>query len=145
VLNWCNWCRSLCDEVASEFFTTNAPDAPHLTLKSCFLAFRSVLVYLGSPHYCTKLGAVLAELVQLMQKFVPRSRVRIFSKWSTPLDPKLMFWCVWWCLGAFAIVSVLLQTWCKLRWTSAIGAKDCAMKLLQNFSQWTHLVHHIGS
>ena len=32
-----------------------------------------------------------------MQKFVPRSRVRIFRDErtrSTPLDPKLMFWCV---------------------------------------------------
>ena len=35
-----------------------------------------------------------ANLVQLMQKFVPRSRVRIFRNErtrSTPVDPKLMF------------------------------------------------------
>ena len=44
-----------------------------------------------------KLGAKRAELVQLMQKFVPRSRVGIFHNertQSTPLDPKLMFVCV---------------------------------------------------
>ena len=47
------------------------------------------------PFGCfTKLGAKRAELVQ---KFVPRSRVGIFrneSIRSTTLDPKLMFWWV---------------------------------------------------
>ena len=143
-LNWCNWCKSFCHEVASKIFTTNTPGPPHLTLKSCFGVFRSVLVYLGSSRYCTKLGAILADLVQLMQKFMPRSRVRIFSKRSTPLDRKLMFWCVWWCLGAFGIVSILLETWCMLCWTGAIGAKVCGTKLRQNFSQRTHLAHPIG-
>ena len=41
-----------------------------------------------------KLGAKLADVVQ---KFVPRSRVRIFRNErirSTPLHRKLMFWCV---------------------------------------------------
>ena len=41
-----------------------------------------------------ELGAKRAELVQ---KFVPRSRLRIFRNErtrSTPLDPKLTFWCV---------------------------------------------------
>ena len=44
-----------------------------------------------------KLGANQAELVQLMQKFMQRSRIGIFRNKhtrSTPLDPKLMFWCV---------------------------------------------------
>ena len=48
-----------------------------------------------------KLGAKRAELVQ---KFMPRSRIGIFcneSTRSTPLDPKLMFWCVSYHLGAF--------------------------------------------
>ena len=42
----------------------------------------------------TKLGAKRAELVQ---KFVPGSRVGIFRNeciGSTPLDPKLLFWCI---------------------------------------------------
>ena len=47
------------------------------------------------PFGChTKLGAKRAELVQ---KFVPRSRVGVFREEcnrSTPLDPKLMFWCI---------------------------------------------------
>ena len=40
-----------------------------------FFAFRNVWVYLEQFYYCTKVGAKLANLVQLMQKFVPRSRV----------------------------------------------------------------------
>ena len=74
-----------------------------------------------------KLGASCAELVQFVQKNLPRSCVRIFRNkhtWSTPLDPKLMFWCVSQCLGACGIVSLLHETWCELDWTSAINAKS---------------------
>ena len=50
---------------------------------------------LSGPFSClTKLGAKRAELVQ---KFVPRSRFGIFHNErtrSTPLDPKLTFWCI---------------------------------------------------
>src|SRR6185503_18157498 len=60
-----------------------------------------------------KLGAKRAELVQ---KFVPRSRVGIFCNertWSTPLDPKLMFWSVLYYLGAFGTVWLPYKTRCK--------------------------------
>ena len=60
----------------------------------CFGAFHSVCVHLGPFRYCMKLGAKWSELVKLMQKFTPRSRVQIFRNEctrSTPLDPKLMF------------------------------------------------------
>src|SRR6185312_16361578 len=60
-----------------------------------------------------KLGAKQAELVQ---KFVPRSRVRIFRNKptrSTPLDPKLMFWCISYHLGAFATIRLPYETWAK--------------------------------
>jgi hypothetical protein len=70
----------------------NAPDPPHWTLNSCFVAFRTIWVHLGPFGCLTKLGAKRAELVQ---KFVPRSRVGVFRDErtrSTPLDPKLMFW-----------------------------------------------------
>ena len=66
---------------------------------------RFVLFWVHSgPFGClTKLGAKWAEL---LQKFVPRSRVGIFreSIRSTTLDPKLMFWCVLYYLGAFGTV-----------------------------------------
>src|SRR6185437_12938043 len=76
------------------FFTTNAPDRPHWTLKLCFGVFHSVWVHLGSFCNCMKLGAKRDELEQLMQKFVPQSPVEIFRNectQSSPLDPKLMF------------------------------------------------------
>ena len=58
----------------------------------------------------TKLDAKQAELVQ---KFVPRSRVGIFHNkhtGSTPCDPKLTFWCVrtiWGHSGPFGCLTKL--------------------------------------
>ena len=75
--------------------------------------FCSTLVHLG-PFGChTELGAKRAELVQ---KFVPRSRVGIFCKErtrSTPLDPKLTFWCVSYYSGAFGTVGCLTELGAK--------------------------------
>ena len=81
-------------------------------------------------RYCTKLGAKCAKLVQLMQKFVQCCLVRIFRNErsrSTPLDPKFIFWCVSFRLGAFGTVSLLHKTFCKTRQTGAINAKVRAM------------------
>ena len=61
----------------------------------------------------TKLGAQRAELVQ---KFVPRSRVGIFRNertGNTPLEPKLTFWCVSNYLGASGTVWLPYETRCK--------------------------------
>ena len=94
VQNGPNECKSSCHEVASEFFATNAPDPPHWTLSCCFGSFRTIWVHSGPFGCLTKLGAKRAELVQ---KFVPRNRIGIFGNErtrSTPLDNKLMFWCV---------------------------------------------------
>ena len=66
-----------------------------------------------------KLGAKRAELVQ---KFVPRSRVGIFRNErtrSSPLDSKLTFWCVSYYLGAFGTVWLPYETRCKMGRTSA--------------------------
>ena len=88
------------------------------------------------PFSClTKLDAKWAELVQ---KFVPRSRVGIFrnkSTGSTTLDPKLMFWCVSYYLGAFGTVWLPYETRCK---TGRTSAKVRATKSHRNFSQRTH-------
>src|SRR6185312_12430802 len=115
----------------------------------------------------TKLGAKHAKLVQ---KFVPRSRVRIFRNErtrSTPLDPKMTFWCVsfywvhfrnkrtrstqsdpklmFWCvsyyLGAFGTVWLLYETQSK---TGRTRAKVRATKSRRNFSQRPHRIHPIG-
>ena len=74
----------------------SAPDPPHLTETSRFGAFCSVLVHLGMFCYDSKLDAKCAKLVQVMQKFVPQSRVGSFRKertQSTPLEPELKFCC----------------------------------------------------
>ena len=66
----------------------------------------------------TKLGA---KRVELVQKFVPGSRIGIFHNErtrSTPLDPKLMFWCV-----SYAFRTVWLPT--------KLGAKRA--ELVQKF------------
>ena len=66
--------------------------------------FHTILMHLGPFGWLTKLDGKRAVL---MQKFVPRNRVRIFGNErtrSTPLDPKLMVWCVSYYLGAFGTV-----------------------------------------
>src|SRR6185312_853785 len=96
-VNWCNYCTSLCHEVASRFFATNVPNPLRWTLNSCFGVLHSVWVRLLSFCNCMKLDAKHGKLVQLIQKFVPRSHVGVFRNehtQSTPLDPKLMSWCV---------------------------------------------------
>ena len=120
----------------SEFFAKNAPDPHHWTLNSCFGAILSVWVHLGPFCYCTNLRAKRARLWQLMQKFVPRCLVGIFHKErsrSKPLDPKLLFWCVSFWLGAFGTVSLLHKTCCKTRQTGAINVKVRATMSCKNF------------
>ena len=75
--------------------------------------FRTIWVHLRPFGCLTELGAKRAELVP---KFVPQSRVGIFCNdrtRSTPLDPKLMFWCVSYYLGAFGTVWLPYGTRCK--------------------------------
>ena len=153
-------------------------------------------MHLGPFSCLTKLGAKTPELVQ---KFVPRSRVELFRNKrtrSTPLDPKLRFWCLSYYLGAFGTVCLPYETRCKMGRTSAkvrarsrvgifhnectrstpldpklkfwcvlfylgalrtvwlpyetrcktsrTSAKVRATKLCRNFSQQTHPIHPIG-
>ena len=131
----------MCHEVALEFFVTKAPDPPHSSLNSCFHEFHTICVHLGPFGCLTKLGAKRAELVQ---KFVPRSRIGIFRNELTrsiPLDPKQMFWFVSYYLGAFWTVWLPYETRCK---TGPTSAKVRAPKLYQNFSQQTRPIQPIG-
>ena len=103
--------------------------------------FHTILVHLGPFGCVTKLSA---KRTKLMQKFVPRSRVGIFHNErnrSTPLDSKLMFWCVLYYLDAFGTVWLPYKTRCI---TGRSGAKVRAMKSGRNFSQRTHPIHPIG-
>ena len=83
------------------------------------LMFCCVSYHLGPFGCLTKLGAKRAELVQ---KFVPRSRVGVFRDErtrSTPLDPKLSFYCISYHLGAFGTIWLPYETRCKTGRTSA--------------------------
>ena len=80
---------------------------------------------------------------QLVQKFVPRSRIRIFRNKHTrsiPLDPKLTFWSMSNYLGASGTVWLLHKTRCK---TGRTSAKVRATKSRWNFLQRTHPIHPI--
>ena len=109
--------------------------------KLIFWCVSYYLVHLGPFGCLTKHGAKRAELVQ---KFVPQSRVRFFHNEctrSTPLDPKLMFWCISYYLGAFGTVWLPYETRCK---TDRTGGNVRARKSRQNFSQRTHPIYPIG-
>ena len=70
---------------------------------------------------------------ELVQKFVTRSRVGNFCNEctrSTPLDPKMMFWCVSYYLGAFGTIWLPYDTRCK---TGRTIAKVRAAKSRRNF------------
>ena len=88
----------------------------------CFGAFHSVWVHLGPFRYCMKLGAKWAELMQLMQKFMPQSCIRIFCNKSTLSTP---------CFGAFHSVWVHLG---PFRYCIKLGAKWVeVVQLIQKF------------
>ena len=102
--------------------------------------FRTIWVHSGLFVSLTKLGAKRAEPVQ---KFVPRSRIRIFHNEhtrSTPLDPKLTFLCVSYYLGPFGTVWLTYETQRK---TGRTSTKVRATKSRLNFSQRTHPIHPI--
>ena len=112
------------------------------TLNWCFGAFRTIYVHSG-PFVChTKLGTKRAELVQ---KFVPRSRVGIFPNEhtrSTPLDPKLTFCCVfhtiWVHSGPFGCLTKLGAKWAEL------VQKFVPRSRVGIFSQRTMPIHPTG-
>jgi len=119
--------------------TRSTPLDPKLMF---WCVFHTIWVHSGPFGCLTKLVAKRAELVQ---KFVPRSRVGIFYNErtrSTPLDPKLTFWCVSYHLGAFGTVWLPYETLCK---TGRTSAKVRATKSRKNFSQRTHPIQPIGS
>ena len=101
----------------------------------------AICVHLRPFGCLTKLGAKRFELVQ---KFVPRSRIGIFRNKhtrSTPLHPKLMFWCISYRFRAFGTVKLPYETRGK---TFRTSAKVHATKLHRIISQRTHPNHNIG-
>ena len=87
-----------------EIFRNERTRSTPLDPKLMFSSIRTIWVHFG-PFGCqTKLGAKQGELVQ---KFMPRSRVGIFRNErtrTTPFNPKLMFWCISYHLVVFGTV-----------------------------------------
>ena len=80
----------------------------------------------------TKLGGKRSELVQ---KFVPRSCVRIFRNErtrSTPFGPKLTFPCISYHFVAFRTVWLSYKTRCKTGRTSAKFVPPCCVRIFCN-------------
>ena len=99
--------------------------------------FRCISYYLGAFGTVCCVTTLSSKRAKLVQKFMPRSRVGIFRNErtrSTPLDSKLMFWCVLYYLGAFGTIWLPYKTRCK---TGGSGAKLRAMKSCLNVSQQT--------
>jgi hypothetical protein len=63
---------------------------------------------------------------------------------STISDPKLMFWCVSFRLGAFGTISLLHETWGKMRRTGAINVIVYATKSCHKFLQRKLTIHTNG-
>ena len=103
--------------------------------------FSCVSFHLGASGTVSLLYETWCKVRQtgaLKQKFMPWCRVRIFRNErsrSTPLDPKLMFWCISFRLGTFGTVLLLHETCRKSRQTGAINAKVRATKSCRNFLQ----------
>ena len=113
-----------------------------LVPKQTFWCVSYYLVHSGPFGCLMKLGAKRAELVQ---KFVPRSRVGMFRNErtrTTPLEHKLMFCCVsYYYFGAFGTAWLPYETRCT---TGRTSTKVRATKSLRNFSQRTPPIHPIG-
>ena len=79
--NYCNKCKSSCHKVALEFFATNPPYPLHVLVH--FIVFGCTW-----DHFVTASNSVQNGLKwPLIQKFVPRSRVRCFQNERTQSTP----------------------------------------------------------
>ena len=94
----------------------NAADPHYSNLNSYIGAFSTVWLHLRPFCYDTILYAKRVKILQLMQKYMPRSRVGIFRydrSQPTAIDPKLMFWCILYHFGAFGTVLLHHKTRCR--------------------------------
>ena len=88
-----------------------------------------VWVHLGTFRYCVKLGANWAELVQLMQKFVQRSRVGIFRNEGT----RSILWILNSCSYVFRNVW---GAFAPIRYCTKLGANPVQLvQKMQKFMQ----------
>ena len=95
----------------------------------------------SGPFGCnTKLGAKQAELSKCSCHDVVSEFFATNAPAPPPLDPKMMFWCVLYYLGAFGTVWLTYESRCT---TGRSSAKVRATKSRRDFSQGTHLIHRL--
>jgi hypothetical protein len=88
-----------------------------------------ILARYGLFLYCTNVDAKLVEQAPLTHKFAKRSCVAIFHNehtWSTPLDPKLMFWGV---SDRFVIARNSMQNWSNWHHSCTSSINEGALEL----------------
>ena len=116
----------------------NAPDPPHWSQKvmfGCVSYFLGAIGTVSSPYETRfktgRTGAINAKVrATKSRRNFGNERIR-----STPLDPKLMFWCVSSCLGAFGTILSPYEARFKMGRTVEINAKVRAANSRRNFSQ----------
>ena len=109
--NYCNKCKSSSHKVVQNFLQQIHP------IHSMFWGISLCLGALGTISLLHETRCKMVEVVQLIQKFMPRSRVRCFHNertQSTPLVLKLIYCRVSQCLGAFGTILLLHETRCKM-------------------------------
>ena len=133
--------KSSCHEVASKFFTTNAPDPPHWTKTEVLVRFE---LFGCIPDRLVALRYLVQNESNYAKVRAMKSRRNFLQQTHLihPIDSKLTFWCISYYLGAFGTVLLPHETRCK---TGRTSAKVRATKSLQNVSQRTHPIHPIGA
>ena len=114
------------------------------TLLHYKLKFSCVLYYLGALGTVWLPYETRCKTGRASAKVRATKSRRNFSKkrtQSSPLDPKLTFWCVSFYLGAFGTIWFPYETRCN---TNRSSAKVRATKSRQNFLQRTHPIRPIG-
>ena len=118
--------------------TRSTPLDPKLTFW-CVSYYLGAFGYVWLPYECwckTGLTSAKVRATRSRRSFFYNERTR-----STPLDPKLTFWCVSYYLGVFGTIWLPYETRCK---TGQTSAKVRATRSRRNFSQQTHPIQPIG-
>ena len=115
---------------------------PHVFVR--FVVFGCVL-----DHFCTKLGAIWAEQVQLVKKVRSHEVVSEFFTLNATIPPHWninsgfgLFRCVWLHLGSFHYRTKLGANWVEV--VPLLKKRSCH-EVVSEFFQRTHPVHLSGS
>ena len=112
------------------------PIGPKTDVLVCFVLFGCIRDRLVAIRIQCKTGRTSSKVCETKSRRTFRNE----HTRSTPLDPKLMFWCISYYLGAFGTAWWPYETRSK---TGRTSAKFRATKSRRNFSQRMHPIHPI--